>query len=259
MIDTSPSPQASPVPPAPTSTAADYSLNRVAKVLLLRSIGMAASVQVLEAAAEPHERLDTTALVLDLKSPSVRPESIRAFAELNYRFLLGAREGLAEAPSQFQSHRRYRDLLSTVDAALVKLQRDLCVPIRRGEMVLLDGFTPEQVRALVPMRGLPRFSDVPEIATLALIIAGSGIGAAIQATRQHRTFGLHGGENGGAEYLNSFGKPTGQIVRVMMEFRRLNPLFKVVEAQARAQQTSRGIFSVLCAEFESKWRDMTAS
>lgn len=179
------------------------SLFRISKLLK-----QGATAIVLKAVAEDHEQMDKTPFVLRLKDDDCPPSLVRSSQVINYRLALGQQESL----QRFSRNSVLKsELEGRIALAVALLREDLKVPIRAKSGDIAAPLSDETISKLKPFDGLPDITSEDSLAGLMILSVGSGFGSAIQARRQYRNFSLHGGESGGAQYLNSFGSLKEQL------------------------------------------------
>lgn len=243
-----------PLTSVPVQESADVSPLQKLGGVILKGLGAKGTAIVLQQISAPHVRLDSTKLVLDLKRPDVRAESVRELAKINLAFILGVKNQLEYAEPLLRQAGAYPALPEEISRAVESLRRDLTHPICRAgsEIILVDRMNPDRIQEISRLSGLPAIASVHDVAAYQIILAGSGIGAAIQASRQKRTFGLTNEFGGGAEFVGGSGKPMKQGAAFIGLARRLQPLFREDPDGQLTSRTAVQIMTRLAQEFEQR-------
>ena len=189
-----------------------------------------------------HQTLDSSALILDLKTDRINPRSVRELALLNLSINLAIRRELAALPSPLKERRDVAVFFKEIAVALDKLQRDLkhSIPENEGKPGV-PGLSDSEILQLMqqPFEGLPKITTLSDLAAYRFLVSGSRIGDARQAQRQTKQFGFTGEFHGGAEFLCGYGgledaKALWEVVAQEIEGYKGQPGFSEYDAGTTA-------------------------
>ena len=189
-----------------------------------------------------HQTLDSSALILDLKTDRINPRSVRELALLNLSINLAIRRELAALPSPLKERKDVAVFYKEIAVALDRLQRDLkhSIPENEGKPGV-PGLSDSEILKLMqqPFEGLPKIITLSDLAAYRFLVSGSRIGDARQAQRQTKQFGFTGKFNGGAEFLCGYGgledaKALWEVVAQEIEGYKRQPGFSEYDAGTTA-------------------------